>query len=64
MYDDNGELLDDFSDQYSERTILGFDIGALTTDVTVMQNFELRTFFGMDKGTIDPLNRIVDFLKT
>ncbi len=64
MYDDNGELLAEYKDNYSERTILGFDIGALTTDITVMQNFELRTFFGMDKGTIDPLNRIVDFIKT
>jgi len=64
MYDDNGDLLNEYIENYSERTILGFDIGALTTDVTVMQNFELRTFFGMEKGTIDPLNRIVDYLKT
>jgi plasmid segregation protein ParM len=64
LYDDNGELLDEYRDNYAENTILGFDIGALTTDVTVMQNFELRTFFGIDKGTIDPLNRIVDFIKT
>lgn len=64
MYDDDGELLNEYIDKYSERNILGFDIGALTTDVTVMQNFELRTFFGMEKGTVDPLNRVVDYLKT
>ncbi len=64
MYDDNGELLDEYENNYSERNILGFDIGALTSDVIVTHNFELRTFFGMDKGTIDPLNRIVDFIKT
>lgn len=64
MYDDDGELLSEYVNNYSERTILGFDIGALTTDITVMQNFELRTFFGMEKGTIDPLNRVVDYLKT
>lgn len=64
MYDDNGELLDEYEKNYSERTILGLDIGALTSDVIVTHNFELRTFFGIDKGTIDPLNRIVDFIKT
>lgn len=64
MYDDNGELLDEYEANYSERTILGFDIGALTSDVIVTNNFELRTFFGIDKGTIDPLNRIVDYIKT
>lgn len=64
MYDDNGDLLEIYEQNYSERTILGFDIGALTSDVTVIQNFELRTFFGIDKGTIDPLNRIVDYIKT
>lgn len=64
MYDDNGELLDEYIEKYSERTILGFDTGALTTDITVLQNFELRTFFGIEKGTIDPLNRIVDYIKT
>ena len=64
MYDDDGNLLDQYESNYSERTILGFDIGALTSDVTVVQNFELRTFFGIDKGTIDPLNRIIDYIKT
>jgi plasmid segregation protein ParM len=64
MYDDDGNLLDEYETNYSERTILGFDIGALTSDVTVVHNFELRTFFGIDKGTIDPLNRIIDFIKT
>lgn len=64
MYDDDGNLLTEYEDNYSERTILGFDIGALTSDVTVVQNFELRTFFGIDKGTIDPLNRIIDYIKT
>lgn len=64
MYDDDGNLLDEYETNYSERTILGFDIGALTSDVTVIHNFELRTFFGIDKGTIDPLNRIIDFIKT
>ncbi|MFZ5988008.1 MAG: hypothetical protein ACOYWZ_12910 [Bacillota bacterium] len=64
MYDDDGNLLDKYETNYSERTILGFDIGALTSDVTVVHNFELRTFFGIDKGTIDPLNRIIDFIKT
>lgn len=64
MYDDNGELSKEYENNYSERTILGFDIGSLTTDVTVLQNFELRTFFGIEKGTIDPLNRIVDYIKT
>ena len=64
MYDDNGDLLDAYERDYSERTILGFDIGALTSDVIVTHNFELRTFFGIDKGTIDPLNRIVDYIKT
>ena len=64
MYDDNGDLLDEYESNYSERTILGLDIGALTSDVIVTHNFELRTFFGIDKGTIDPLNRIVDFIKT
>jgi len=64
MYDDEGNLLEQFEYDYSERTILGFDIGALTSDVTVVNNFELRTFFGIDKGTIDPLNRIIDYIKT
>ncbi|KXG75043.1 ParM/StbA family protein [Thermotalea metallivorans] len=64
MYDDHGELLDEYENNYAERTILGFDIGALTSDVTVIHNFELRTFFGIDKGTIDPLNRIIDYIKT
>lgn len=64
MYDDDGNLLDEYETNYSERTILGLDIGALTSDVTVVHNFELRTFFGIDKGTIDPLNRIIDFIKT
>lgn len=64
MYDDGGSLLDEYEDNYADRTILGFDIGALTSDVTVVNNFELRTFFGIDKGTIDPLNRIIDFIKT
>lgn len=64
MYDDDGNLLDEYETNYSERTILGFDIGTLTSDVTVVHNFELRTFFGIDKGTIDPLNRIIDFIKT
>ncbi|MBB6215488.1 actin-like ATPase involved in cell morphogenesis [Anaerosolibacter carboniphilus] len=56
--------MDEYENNYAERTILGFDIGALTSDVTVINNFELRTFFGIDKGTIDPLNRIIDFIKT
>ncbi|BCJ98428.1 ParM/StbA family protein [Anaerocolumna chitinilytica] len=64
MYDDDGNLLAEYENNYSERTILGFDIGALTSDVTVVHNFELRTFFGIDKGTIDPLNRIIDYIKT
>ncbi len=64
MYDDDGNLLTEYENNYSERTILGFDIGALTSDITVVQNFELRTFFGIDKGTIDPLNRIIDYIKT
>jgi plasmid segregation protein ParM len=64
MYDDDGNLLTEYENNYSERTILGFDIGALTSDVTVLHNFELRTFFGIDKGTIDPLNRIIDYIKT
>jgi len=64
MYDDDGNLLTEYENNYSERTILGFDIGALTSDVTVVHNFELRTFFGIDKGTIDPLNRIIDYIKT
>lgn len=64
MYDDDGNLLDFYENNYSERTILGFDIGALTSDVTVVHDFELRTFFGIDKGTIDPLNRIIDYIKT
>lgn len=64
MYDDEGILLTEYENNYSERTILGLDIGALTSDVTVVQNFELRTFFGIDKGTIDPLNRIIDYIKT
>lgn len=64
MYDDDGNLLNEYESTYSERTILGFDIGALTSDVTVVHNFELRTFFGIDKGTIDPLNRIIDHIKT
>lgn len=64
MYDDDGSLLEEYEDNYSERTILGFDIGSLTSDVTVVNNFELRTFFGIDKGTIDPLNRIIDYIKT
>ncbi|MDA8235385.1 MAG: ParM/StbA family protein [Clostridia bacterium] len=64
MYDDEGQLLEQFEYDYAERTILGFDVGALTSDVTVVNNFELRTFFGIDKGTIDPLNRIVDYIKT
>lgn len=64
MYDDEGNLLDEYENNYAERTILGFDIGALTSDVTVVNNFELRTFFGIDKGTIDPLNRIIDYIKT
>jgi plasmid segregation protein ParM len=64
MYDDDGNLLTEYENNYAERTILGFDIGALTSDVTVVHNFELRTFFGIDKGTIDPLNRIIDFIKT
>ena len=64
MYDDDGNLLTEYENSYSERTILGFDIGTLTSDVTVVHNFELRTFFGIDKGTIDPLNRIIDYIKT
>jgi len=64
LYDDDGNLLTEYENNYSERTILGFDIGALTSDVTVVHNFELRTFFGIDKGTIDPLNRIIDYIKT
>ena len=64
IFNDNGELLEEYENDYSERTILGFDIGSLTTDVTVLQNFQLRTFFGIEKGTIDPLNRIVDYIKT
>ena len=64
MYDDNGELTEEYENNYSERTILGFDIGSLTTDITVLQNFQLRTYFGIEKGTIDPLNRIVDYIKT
>lgn len=64
MYDDEGNLIEQYEDNYSERTILGFDIGSLTSDVTVVNNFELRTFFGIDKGTIDPLNRIIDYIKT
>lgn len=64
MYDDDGNLLTEYENNYAERTILGFDIGALTSDVTVVHNFELRTFFGIDKGTIDPLNRIIDYIKT
>ena len=64
MYDDNGDLLDSYESEYAENTIIGFDIGALTSDVTVTHNFELRTFFGIDKGTVDPLNRIIDFIKT
>ncbi|MCX7922251.1 MAG: ParM/StbA family protein [Clostridia bacterium] len=64
MYDDEGNLLSHYESNYSERTILGFDIGALTSDVTVVHNFDLRTFFGIDKGTIDPLNRIIDYIKT
>lgn len=64
MYDDEGSLNSEYEYNYAERTILGFDIGSLTSDVTVVNNFELRTFFGIDKGTIDPLNRIVDYIKT
>lgn len=64
MYDDEGNLLNQYEQDYAERTILGFDIGALTSDVTVVNNFELRTFFGIEKGTIDPLNRIIDYIKT
>lgn len=64
MYNDEGTLLDEYKDQYAERNILGFDIGSLTSDVTVSNNFELRTFFGIDKGTIDPINRIIDYIKT
>lgn len=64
MYDDEGNLNDQFEDKYAEHTILGFDIGSLTSDVTVVNNFELRTFFGIDKGTIDPLNRVIDYIKT
>lgn len=64
MYNDDGNLLDKYEYDYAERTILGFDIGSLTSDVTVVNNFELRTFFGIDKGTIDPLNRIIDYIKT
>lgn len=64
MYDDDGNLLNQYQADYSERTILGFDIGSLTSDVTVVNNFELRTFFGIDKGTVDPLNRIIDYIKT
>ena len=36
MYDDEGNLLSEYEANYSERTILGFDIGALTSDVTVV----------------------------
>lgn len=64
MYDDEGNLLDQYEQNYAERTILGFDIGSLTSDTTVVNNFELRTFFGIDKGTIDPMNRIIDYIKT
>jgi plasmid segregation protein ParM len=64
LYDDNNELLLEYAEKYSEHTILGLDVGALTSDVTVLQNFELRSFFGIDKGTIDPLNRIIDYIKT
>lgn len=64
MYDDNGDLLSTYKNDYSEQTIVGFDIGALTSDIIVTHNFELRTFFGIEKGTIDPLNRISDQIKT
>ncbi len=64
LYDDKGDLLEHYEKTYAEHTIVGFDIGALTSDVTVTHNFELRTFFGIDKGTVDPLNRIIDFIKT
>lgn len=64
LYDDNGDLLESYESKYAENTIVGFDIGALTSDVTITHNFELRTFFGMDKGTVDPLNRIIDYIKT
>lgn len=64
LYDDDANLLDHYAQNYAERNILGFDIGSLTSDVTVLNNFELRTFFGMDKGTVDPLNRIIDLIKT
>lgn len=36
----------------------------LISSLTVVNNFELRTFFGIERGTIDPLNRIIDYLKT
>ncbi|HWI54403.1 MAG TPA: ParM/StbA family protein [Desulfobacteria bacterium] len=64
IYDDDGNLLDHYRQNYAERNILGFDIGSLTSDVTVVNNFELRNFFGINKGTIDPLNRIIDYIKT
>lgn len=64
IYDDDGNLLDEYRQNYAERNILGFDIGSLTSDVTVVNNFELRTFFGIDKGTVDPFNRIIDYIKT
>jgi plasmid segregation protein ParM len=64
MYDDDGQLLEQYKYDYADRTVLGFDIGSLTSDVTVVNNFELRTFFGIEKGTIDPVNRITDYIKT
>lgn len=64
MYDDDGHLMEQYKYDYAERIILGLDIGSLTSDVTVVNNFELRTFFGIEKGTIDPLNRITDYIKT
>ncbi len=64
MYDDESNLRADYEYKYADHNILGFDIGALTSDITVVNNFELRNFFGISKGTVDPLNRIVDYIKT
>ncbi|GAW29202.1 MULTISPECIES: ParM/StbA family protein [unclassified Carboxydocella] len=64
MYDEEGEIIQQVASRFGEKMILGLDIGSLTSDVTVLDNLEPRTFFGIDRGTIDPANRILDYIKT
>lgn len=62
IYDINGKLKKDA--KVDNEVQLGIFIGSITTEVSVYNNgeFDSRGFFGIDLGTADPLDKIINDL--